>query len=188
MFKMMKKFLFIFLFFFVSLNLNMSISAEKDKTLIKLFNQLKISDVKSSFEIEMEIWKIWSTHPSQENLTRLLAKGSNLMSNQNLIKAHEIFSKIILLDPNWPEAWNKRATVLYMMGRYQDSQNDIDKVLELEERHFGALSGQGLVSIKLENYEKAIRSYKEVEKIHPNMTSPKIMIPQIEKIIKSKSI
>ena len=110
------------------------------------------------------------------------------MSNQNLIKAHEIFSKIILLDPNWSEAWNKRATVLYMMGRYQDSQNDIDKVLELEERHFGALSGQGLVSIKLENYEKAIRSYKEVEKIHPNMTSPKIMIPQIQKIIKSKSI
>ena len=183
---MMKNFLFLFVF--VLLNSNISISAERDEALNKLFNQLKINDVKSSFETEIKIWKIWSTHPSQENLTQLLAKGSNLMSNRNLIKAHETFSKIILLDPNWPEAWNKRATVLYMMGRYQESQNDINKVLELEERHFGALSGQGLVSIKLEDYEKAIRSYKEVEKIHPNMTSPKIMIPQIQKIIKSKSI
>jgi tetratricopeptide (TPR) repeat protein len=183
---MMKNFLFLFVF--VLLNSNISISAERDEALNKLFNQLKINDVKSSFETEIKIWKIWSTHPSQENLTQLLAKGSNLMSNRNLIKAHETFSKIILLDPNWPEAWNKRATVLYMMGRYQESQNDINKVLELEERHFGALSGQGLVSIELEDYEKAIRSYKEVEKIHPNMTSPKIMIPQIQKIIKSKSI
>ena len=183
---MMKNFLFLFVF--VLLNSNISISAERDEALNKLFNQLKINDVKSSFETEIKIWKIWSTHPSQENLTQLLAKGSNLMSNRNLIKAHETFSKIILLDPNWPEAWNKRATVLYMMGRYQESQNDINKVLEFEERHFGALSGQGLVSIKLEDYEKAIRSYKEVEKIHPNMTSPKIMIPQIQKIIKSKSI
>ena len=75
-----------------------------------------------------------------------------------------------------------------MMGRYQESQNDIDKVLKLEKRHFGALAGQGLVSIALKNYDKAINSYKEVEKIYPNMRSPKIMIPQIQEIIKSQSI
>ena len=60
--------------------------------------------------------------------------------------------EVIELDPNWAEAWNKRATVLYLMGKYQLSQNDIDKVLSLEKRHFGALSGQGLVQLSLKIY------------------------------------
>ena len=78
----------------------------------------------------MKIWNIWSTHPwSQENLTQLLAKGSNLMSEQKLNKAYETFSIVIGLDPNWAEGWNKRATVLYMLGRYKESQKDIDEVL-----------------------------------------------------------
>ena len=136
----------------------------------------------------MKIWKIWSTHPSKKNLTNLLAEGSTLMNEKKYKQAYNVFTKVIFLDPNWSEAWNKRATLLYMMGRYQESQNDIDKVLKLEKRHFGALAGQGLVSIALENYEKAINSYKEVEKIYPNMKSPKIMIPQIQELIKSRSI
>ena len=75
-----------------------------------------------------------------------------------------------------------------MIGEYEKSQNDIDKVLKIEERHFGALAGQGLVNIQLENYEKAILSYKSVQKIHPSMQSPKIMIKQINELIKRESI
>jgi tetratricopeptide (TPR) repeat protein len=74
------------------------------------------------------------------------------------------------------------------MGKYQDSQNDIDKVLKLEKRHFGALSGQGLVQIKLKNYEKALKSYKKVKEIYPSMRSPEIMIPQIKELIKNQSV
>ena len=110
------------------------------------------------------------------------------MTEQKLNRAYEIFSQIILVDSNWPEAWNKRATVLYMLGRYQESQEDIDEVLKLEKRHFGALSGQGLVQIELKNYERAINSYKEVQKIYPSMMSPKIMILQLKELIKSESI
>ena len=75
-----------------------------------------------------------------------------------------------------------------MMGNYKQSQNDIDEVLKLEKRHFGALSGQGLVQIELKNYDKAIESYKEVQKIYPSMEAPKIMIPRIKKLIKEQSI
>ena len=110
------------------------------------------------------------------------------MVKNELNRAYEIFSQIILVDPNWPEAWNKRATVLYLLGSYQQSQKDIDEVLKLEKRHFGALSGQGLVQTELKNYEKAINSYKEVQKIYPSMMSPKIMIPQLKELIKSESI
>ena len=59
---------------------------------------------------------------------------------------------------------------------------------KLEERHFGALSGQGLVQMKLKNYEKALSSYERVKKIYPSMRSPKIMIPQIKELIKDQSV
>ena len=184
----MKKIFFLFLVmsfsFFSIVN-----SQEREAKLDGLFNQLKNNnDVAAAFEIEMKIWNIWSIHPSQENLTQLLAKGSNLMSEQKLNKAYETFSIVIGLDPSWAEGWNKRATVLYMLGRYKESQKDIDQVLTLEKRHFGALSGQGLVQIELKNYERAINSYQEVQKIYPSMQSPKIMIPQLKELIKSKSI
>ena len=184
----MKKIFFLFLVISFSFFSIVS-SQEREAKLNELFNQLKNnSDVSSAFEIEMKIWNIWSTHPSQENLTQLLANGSNLMSEQKLNKAYETFSIVIGLDPSWAEGWNKRATVLYMLGRYQESQEDIDEVLKLEKRHFGALSGQGLVQIELKNYERAINSYEEVLRIYPSMMSPKIMIPQLKELIKSESI
>jgi len=184
----MKRTFFIFtiisIFFYSIAN-----SEEREIELNKLFNQLKNNrNISIVFEVEMKIWKIWSTHPSQEKLTQLLVKGSNLMAHQKLSKAYETFSKIINLDPNWAEGWNKRATVLYMLGRYQESQDDINQVLKLEKRHFGALSGQGLVQTELKNYEKAISSYKKVQKIYPSMQSPKIMIPRLKELIKSESI
>ena len=131
---------------------------------------------------------MWSTHPSDEKLTAKLQEGSILLMDQKLLKAKKIFSEIINLDESWAEAWNKRATVLYMLGEFQKSQNDIDKVLELEERHFGALAGQGLVNIQLKNYEKAIMSYEKAQRIYPTMKSPKIMIKEIKELIKQQSI
>ena len=74
-----------------------------------------------------------------------------------------------------------------MLGRYQQSQRDIEIVLSLEKRHFGALSGQGLVQTELKNYKKAINSYKEVQKIYPSMQAPKVMIPRLKELIKSES-
>ena len=96
--------------------------------------------------------------------------------------------KLLNLDPKWAEAWNKRATLLYMIGEFQKSQEDIDKVLELEQRHFGALAGQGLVNIKLENYEKAINELSKSSKNLSKMKSPKIMIKKIKELIKKQSI
>ena len=121
-------------------------------------------------------------------MTLKLEEGSEFVRNQKFSKAIEIFSEVIELDPEWAEAWNKRATVLYMLGDYQKSQDDIDKVLYLEKRHFGALAGQGLVNIKLKNYEKAIESYQKAQEIYPSMKSPKIMIEQIKELIKEQLI
>jgi len=154
----------------------------------RLFNDLKINNTNLSSQTEQKIWKIWSTHPSDNKLTSLLSIGSDLVNNNELSKAIEIFTKVIEIDPNWAEAWNKRATVFYMIGEFEKSQKDIDQVLKLEKRHFGALAGQGLVNIKLKNYEKAIQSYKNAMEIYPSMHSPKIMINHINDLIKKQSI
>ena len=180
----MKKILVFILFIIPSV----SMANDKDIRLDKLFYELKNLNSKSTSEIEQQIWKIWSTHPSNKELTVKLEEGSSLVRVNEFSKAIEIFTEVIDKDPKWAEAWNKRATVLYLMGDYQASQNDINKVLSLEKRHFGALAGQGLVNIKLKNYEKAIKSYKQALEIHPYMKSPEIMIQQIEELIKEELI
>jgi len=159
------------------------------KQIDKLFSQLKTTtNYEDAKKIESKIWELWTTHPSENSLTALLADGSFYMSQNKLEAAYETFTKTIELDSNWAEAWNKRATVLYLMGKYELSQADIDKVLELEKRHFGALSGQGLVQTALNNYQKAIDSYIEAHKVHPNMKSPLIMIEKLQNQIKKESI
>ena len=183
---------FIKIIFFVLLLFSNLNAKEREIELNNLFKQLKYAEITKANKIENQIWKIWSTHPSKDRkgyrLTQLLAQGSLMMAKKELNKAYEIFTQIIIVDSNWSEAWNKRATVLYLLGRYQMSQKDIDKVLRLEKRHFGALSGQGLVQIELKNYERAINSYKDVLKIYPSMQTPKVMIPHIKKLLKEQSI
>ena len=173
---------------FLFLGISQLFADEKKNQLDQLFDELKNDDPVLSFKVEQKIWKIWSTHPEEENLTLMLSKGSDLVNNDQLKEAIDIFTKVIEIDPSWAEAWNKRATVLYLLGDFKKSQKDIDKVLELEKRHFGALAGQGLVNIQLKNYEKAIISYEKAQKIYPAMKSPKIMIKEIEKLIKKQSI
>ncbi len=185
----MKKILLYTFVIFIFFGNAVAYSKDRDVKLNLLFEELKKSNNYSvTLEIEMKIWNIWSTHPTQEKLTQLLSKGSSLMSTGELETAYKIFSTIIESTPDWAEGWNKRATVLYLMGRYQESLKDIDEVLKRESRHFGALSGQGLVHIKLKNYEKAIESYEAVQKIYPSISSAKVMIPQLKKIIKDEAI
>jgi tetratricopeptide (TPR) repeat protein len=182
----MKRVLLVFLVYLFSLT--GSFANDRDVRLNQLFNELKVNKAKVASIVEQEIWSLWSTHPTDEKLTARLEEGSMFVRNQQPNRARDIFTEVIKLDENWAEAWNKRATVLYMLGEYQKSQEDIDKVLELEPRHFGALAGQGMVNIKLKNYEKAIRSYEEAQEIYPSMKTPDAMIKQMKEIIKQQSI
>ena len=186
----MKKFLEIIV---ISLFILGNVGAEERETeLNNLFKQLKNSQITKAVEIENKIWKIWSTHPSNDmegqKLTKLLDRGSLLINKRKLNKAYEIFTQIINIDPNWSEAWNKRALVLYLMKRHKSSLNDIKKTLSLEPRHFGALSGRALNYIELKEYEKAIKSYKQAQKIYPVIEGAKKMIPQLQELINEQAV
>ena len=178
---LMKRILTIFILFLSTTTLSAN---DRDDELDKLFLELKKNIPSLSSGIAQQIWMLWSTHPTDQKLTSILDEGSRLIQDQQLNRAINVFTEAIELDPTWAEAWNKRATVFYMVGEFEKSQDDIDKVLELEERHFGALAGQGMVNIQLKNYDKAKRSYQKAQEIYPAMKSSKVMIEQIEELIK----
>ena len=186
----MKKILgiiFLSLLFFSNVN-----AEERESELNNLFKQLKNSQATQAIEIENKIWKIWTTHPTEDRkgyrLTELLDQGSLLIDRRQLKKAYEIFSQIIAADSEWSEAWNKRATVLYLMRQYESSLDDINITLTLEPRHFGALTGQALNYMELKQYEKAIESYKAAQKIYPVIDTAKKMIPQLQELINDQTI
>jgi len=166
---------------------------ERSNKLDELFTQLKnTKDLPTAQIVEKKIWEIWLIHPSDDRrgfrLTELLTQGSRLMNMGELSKAYELFTRIIATEPDWSEAWNKRATVLYLMNRYQSSLDDIKITLALEPRHFGALSGQALNYIELKQYEKAIKSYKAAQKIYPLLNSAKKMIPELQDLINDQAV
>jgi len=183
----MNVFKFFIIFSLVSIFFLPAQSSQKD-ILNGLFNQLeKVDNFKTAEQLEQKIWFIWNKHPNNIKLTEKLEFGTELMQYGSYSYALKVFDNIIATDSSWSEAWNKRATVFFLMNQYKKSLNDIEKVLNIESRHFGALSGQARIFIKLQEYEKAIISLKTALKFYPSFKAREL-IPEIERLIKDESI
>jgi tetratricopeptide (TPR) repeat protein len=162
--------------------------SSQENVLNHFFNQLeKINNQKNAALLESKIWSIWNKHPTNNKLTERLEFGTELMQYGDYNYALKVFDNIIASDPKWSEAWNKRATVFFLMKQYTKSLKDIEKVLKIESRHFGALSGQARIFIKLQRYEEAIKSIERALKFYPSFKSRE-MIPEIKRLIKKESI
>jgi len=150
----------------------LSVSADADQNdvrLAKLFRSLGATESESKASVfESKIWRIWMEHydPEVENA---MFQGVEAMKLQQFEQAFGHFSLLINLAPDFAEGWNKRATVLYLMGRFKESEADVMRALELEPRHFGALSGQGLIRIALHDWTGAIYFLESALKINPHM-------------------
>jgi len=112
------------------------------------------------------IWDTWYFHQSPE-VSSLIMRGGDAMSAGQLADAEQFLKKVTQLDPQYSEAWNKLATVHYLMGQYEASLNDIDCTLELEPRHFGALCSRGLVLQALGRFEEAAAWFCEGQDVAP---------------------
>ena len=175
----------LFLFIFSSFS---SVQSSQKNILNNLFDQLGvINNTQTAESLERKIWSVWNKHPNNIKLTEKLEFGTELMQYGDYNFALKVFDNIIITDPQWSEAWNKRATLYFLMNDFTNSLNDIEKVLSMEPRHFGALSGQARIFIKLQEYEKAIISLKKALKFYPSFKSGEL-IPKIERLIKEKSI
>ncbi|MBI2718276.1 MAG: tetratricopeptide repeat protein [Rhizobiales bacterium] len=130
---------------------------------------------------EQSIWVLWmaSDSPTAEVL---LQQATKAMNDGAFDPSLKILNRLIGAYPDFAEAWNKRATLYFAMGRYDDSLADIDKVLDLEPRHFGALSGRGMIFEKQKNFGAAIDAFREALGIDPNLAGAKAAVEELEKI------
>ena len=161
---------------------------QTDARLDDLFHRLLEAPAPGEAQlVEGQIWRIWIE--SDDGAVRgLMQQGVAAMSRGDYAHALSKFDQMVVIAPDFAEGWNKRATVHYLMGSYADSLADIAKTLELEPRHFGALSGKGLVYVKLEDEKRALKAFEAALAIHPNLTSAAVNAAHLRKILKDREI
>lgn len=146
--------------------------AEDTAKLDDLFARLQKAGAEEAGRIESEIWIEWSKSGSPA-MDLLLQRGRDAMSLGDNQAAIDHFTAIIDHSPDFAEAWNARATAYFNAGEFGPSVADIGHVLTLNPRHFGALSGLGMILEDTGNIAGALEVYKAALKIHPNLEGVK---------------
>jgi tetratricopeptide (TPR) repeat protein len=118
----------------------------------------------------------------------LMARAVAALGSQNLPVSRALLDKLIALQPDWAEAWNKRATVRYLMDDEKGSMADIARVLVLEPRHFGALSGMGMILERGGFSDEALRAYRRALEIAPQLASLRAAVDRLTAAIKGQSL
>jgi tetratricopeptide (TPR) repeat protein len=156
-------------------------ATQGDPRLNDLFEKLRTTANPAEARIvELAIWQIWSESgdPATDSLMEL---GVTAMETRDLSGALRLFDAITERSPEFAEGWNKRATVLYMMGASDRAAEDVARVLSLEPRHFGALSGLGLIDMDLHRENDAIAAFQQALKLNPNMPDAKAHLEELLK-------
>ena len=183
--RLIKKFTFVFSFicFF-----GVAVADQDDKRLDSLFNRLQSDvDMATISQVEAKIWDIW-IDSGREDINALMAEGVQDMQMRDFDAALDIFNQVIEMAPEFAEAWNKRATVYYLRNQLSESVEDIQRTLALEPRHFGALSGMGLIFMQMGDDAGALKAYEEVIKIHPHSPSARYHIDALKAKLRNQII
>ncbi len=152
-----------------------------------LFTALKATDAAGAQEISRRIWEEWSKSGSPA-MDLLLQRGRAAMAAGDNETAIGHFNAIIDHAPEFAEAYNARATAYYNMGRLGQSLEDVRVVLALNPRHFGALSGLGLIMNELGHHDFALRAYQAIEDIYPTQPNLRENIERLEQALEGESL
>ena len=175
----MKKIIFILLL----LNSSFVFADQKDSRLNSLFDELFLSnDNMQASTILADIWDIWSIAENIE-AQEIFDEGNNMMDRGSLEEAIALFTQVIDLKPDFAEGWNKRATVLFLKGELEASISDIQKTLELEPRHFGALDGLAEIYLIQDDLLGAAATYKRILEIIPTSKKSQDRLKLINELI-----
>tara|TARA_R110002073_G_scaffold298762_2_gene465500 strand:+ start:22 stop:570 length:549 start_codon:yes stop_codon:yes gene_type:complete len=162
---MLPRFLAILL---LSLTTPLIYADQTDVRLGDLFATLQDTEDARQIQItESQIWEIWLQH-ANDDVQQLMLVGTQRMNAGRYAQAMIVFNRLTESFPEYAEGWNKRATLHYVLGNLDASVGDIEKTLALEPRHFGALSGLGMVYIQREELSKARQAFEDLLEIHPN--------------------
>jgi tetratricopeptide (TPR) repeat protein len=144
---------------------------QDDPRLKDLFADLQASH--SSIEaglIEQRIEAIW-VKDGNPRVDAWMQQGIDALSLHNAEAALAAFNKVVELDATFAEGYNKRATVEFLMHDFDASVADIQRTLELEPRHWGALAGLGQIYLVLGDKKAALKAFEAALKINPHLTN-----------------
>ena len=154
---------------------------QRDVRLGPLFDRLQTTaNAIEAAGIERQIWQIWA-ESEDADARRLMREGVIAMAEGQLHAALERFDRLTGKVPEFAEGWNKRATVYYLIGDYPASVLDIERTLRLEPRHFGALSGLGLIYDAIDQPAAALRSFEAAVAINPHLQTTKERIRELHR-------
>jgi tetratricopeptide (TPR) repeat protein len=159
-----------------------ALARQDDPRLDELFTKLQATAISASEAqaIEAQIWQIW-TQAGDGATDTLMQLGMTALQAGDLAGALGLFDAVTARDPDFAEGWNKRATVFYMMGALDKSADDVARVLALEPRHFGALSGLGLINAQRDREGAAIAAFEQALKVNPHLPGVKANIEELRK-------
>lgn len=133
-----------------------------------LFARLAQKDLPDWESVQNEIWIQWSQSGSP-SIDLLLFRAGRAMESGDHELALRFLDDVVRLAPDFAEGWNKRATVYFLLGEFGHSVADIERTLALEPRHFGALSGLGMILERVGDKKGAMRAFRGGLEIHPNL-------------------
>lgn len=156
-------------------------AAVRARQLDQLFASLKTTKVEEEADAMVaEIWKLW-LQSGRQGLDASLQQAMDFVGSGLAALAMPILDDIVAQAPEWAEGWNKRATVLYILGEHDRSLADIERVLALEPRHFGAISGIGLIRIAKGQPREALAAYRRALAVNPFLKERLELIPALER-------
>jgi len=147
-----------------------------------LFEALKIApDDASAKAVEDRIWAVWLISRS-DTANLLMTRVKTAVEAQDLDLAIKLLNSLVEIRPDYVEAWNRRATIYYMKKDYAKALADLRQVLNREPRHFGALTGLGLILQELGDEKRALDVYRRALAVHPHLQR----IPDVVKTLQEK--
>lgn len=131
------------------------------------------------------VWRMWGRSGNPE-IDLLFDEGNAEMQEGNVLEAIRIFSDIISKRPAFAEAWNKRATLYFMVGQFELSMQDCEEVLKRVPKHFGALSGYAQMLAERDQPERALALMQRAVAVHPNMVNAEALMDDLRRRIETK--
>ncbi|HEY6981038.1 tetratricopeptide repeat protein [Reyranella sp.] len=134
-----------------------------------LFAKLQsTTDPMAAQALEQAIWEQWTMVPDRDQ-RQLMLLGMAEMQQQDLQSAVATFTRLIEIAPDLSEAWNKRATVYWLLGNFDASISDICETVKREPRHFGAYSGLGMIRAQMGEPARAAAAFELARKYNPHI-------------------
>ena len=153
---------------------------QNDPRLDSLFEALQKTSSEAEIQLlTSQIWDRWTAFENDSGTYLMMVTGMQLMNSGQLAQAEGVFTQIIAAQPDFAEAWNKRATVRFMRGDDDGSRQDIVEVIDREPRHFGALSGLGMIHLRNGNLQGALQAFEAALRVNPHLDMAETMITRL---------